>query len=172
MANEFVDILRPRDLIRGNGQNSIVDLVPTPGGDLQGVPLRKLDNEYYQFITQIPGSLTVGTGLTFTAMITDDGVDADDLGKVVRLGVTVKRLVSGTDNTDLDSGASAEATVDITLDATSGEVKSGTAAIANAALDSIAAGDVFAVRVRRIGSHANDTCKGRAILLVVGVKNT
>lgn len=172
MANEFVDMLRPRDFFRANGQNSTVDLVPTPGGDLFGLPLRNLDSEYYHAVVILPGSLTVGTGLTFTLLITDDGVDAADLGAVVRLGVTVKRLVSGTDNTDLDSGAATEATVDITLDATSGEVKSGTVAIANAALDSIAAGDHFALRVRRIGSHANDTANGRAILLSVGVKNT
>jgi hypothetical protein len=170
VANEFVDVLRPRDLFRENGLPDEIALVQT--GDLFGVSMRKIATEGYTAVSRIPGSLTVGTGLTFEAMIVDDGVNSADLGKVVRLGITVKKLVGGTDDGDLDSGAATEATADVTLDATTGQVVIGSIAIANAALDSVGAGDAFAVRLRRIGTHANDTCQGRVVLLGLQVKNT
>src|SRR4051812_18502242 len=154
MADEFVDMLRP-GVFTPEGF--------APGGyliasnDIRGLPCPKLATVAYNAISRIPGSLTVGTGLTFTVYVSDDGSTASDLGLVVRYGITVKRIVSGTDTLDLDTGAATEATTDITLAATTGIVKTGSIAIANAALDSVVTGNHFAVRVRRIGTHANDT---------------
>lgn len=169
MANEFVDILRPRDFVP-EGLDQKPYLVQS--GDTAGLPLPKNGNIAYNAWSQIPGSLTVGTGLTFTVIVVDDTTNSADLGKVVRVGITVKKLASGTDNLDIDSGAATEATADITLDATSGEFKTGSIAIANAALDSVGAGDLFAIRVRRVSSASQDTCSNRVVLLGVAVKNT
>lgn len=171
MANEYVDLIRPRDLVRLNGS-------PVTSNDLEvsgsgaGVRLLKSDAAGFSFVTVIPGSLTVGTGVTLSLGVTDDGADAADLGKVVRLGVTVKKLASGSDSLAIGTGAGTEQTVDVMLDATSGEITLGALAIANANLDSAGAGDTALVRVRRIGTHANDTCQGTALLTHVAIKNT
>ncbi len=144
-----------------------------PAGDLCGIRLHKLDTCGYIWTFTIPGSLTMGTGLTltFTVVLPDTPDFAADVGKVVRLGVTAKRLADG-ETTDIDTAAATEQTKDITLDATAGKVDVSTLAIANANLDSAAVGDRIALRVRRIGSHANDTAAGSVVLLGIGVANT
>jgi hypothetical protein len=138
--------------------------------DLVGVSLNKLSSQGYVGMFTIPvGTLT--TGITLKMLLTDNGTNANDLGKVVRLGVKVKALTAN-ETTDLDTAAGDEKTVDVTLSSTASGVAVGSLAIANADLDSAAVGGTVAVRIRRIGDHANDTCNGRAILLHVGVLAT
>jgi len=170
MANEFVDILRPADFFRANGSQH--DAFVAPSNSLGGLRLLKSDTAGFLAISNIPGSLTVGTGLTFVYHVVDDGTDANDLGKVIRLGITVKELLTGADTLAIGTGAATEVTEDITLDATSGEIVIASEAIANAALDSIGAGDSFLIRVRRIGTASQDTCQGTALLTHLIVKNT
>lgn len=172
MALEFVDILRPRDFSRETEMGYAPGMTHAPSGDLSGLPLPKLADQGYVCVSNIPGSLTVGTGLTLKVLLVDDGKSAHDLGKVVRIGITPKRLVGGADTFDLDTNAATETTVDVTLDATSGECVVGTATIANAALDSLLVNYLFGLRVRRIGNHANDTCQGRVILMCITISNT
>ena len=172
MANEDVQQLRPRDFFRESTAGTDAALSATPTGDMHGLSLPKLDSQGYTTWFTVDAALTVGTGLTFSLPVVDDGTNSDDLGKVVRLGITVKKLVSGSDTADLDTAAATESTVDVTLDATSGEITVGSKAIANAALDSVGAGDTAMLRIRRLGTNANDTCKGRIILLGVAIKNT
>jgi hypothetical protein len=131
------------------------------GDRLLGVPV--CESEY------APNTFT--TGLTFTLFLVDDAQDAADLGKVVRIGITVKTVVDA-ETVDLDTAAATETTQDCTLKSTSNQILVQTVAIANAALDSLASGQAMAIRIRRIGTHANDTCNGRALLLGVSVKNT
>lgn len=171
MATEYVDLLRPRDLYPENGLQ-VQTLVLPNAADVPALPLNKLANFGYTAISRIPAALTVGTGLTFTVLVTDDGSDPADLGKVVRLGITVREILTTADELDLDASAATEATADVTLDATSGQVVIGSIAIANAALDSIGAGDYFAFRIRRLADHANDTAPGRVALVAVGIANT
>ena len=138
--------------------------------DLCGLSLPKLATQGYVGLFTIPtGTLT--TGLTFKMLLTDNGTNTNDLGKVVRLGVTVKYL-SANETTDLDTGAGTEQTVDVTLSSTANGVAVGSLAIANANLDSAVVAGTVAIRVRRIGDHANDTCNGRVILLHAGVLAT
>lgn len=139
-------------------------------GDLVGVSLNKLASQGYTSMFTIPvGTLT--TGLTFKMLLTDDGTNSLDLGKVVRLGLTVKYL-SANSTTDVDTAAGDEKTVDVTLSSTSKGVAVGSLAIVNADLDSAAVGGTVALRIRRIGDHANDTCNGRVVLLHVGALAT
>lgn len=172
MANEYVEMLRPRDFCRESATGYDAAASIAFSNDVGCLTLPKLANQGYTAPFVVDAALTVGTGLTFVPIVTDDGTNSDDLGKVVRLGITVKRLVSGSDTFDVDTNAATEATVDVTLDATSGEHVQGSCAIANAALDSVVVGNMAVVRIRRIGTHANDTCNGRALLAGLYIKNT
>ena len=171
MANEFLAQLKPRDFTRESslGVASALNLVQV--GDLAGLPLPKLATQGYTALVPISHANTYTTGVTVTLYTVDDGTNSADLGKVVRFGVTFKRLIDG-ESVDMDAGAATEQTVDVTLESTSGNVTVNTLAIANANLDSLASGEAVMMRVRRIGTHANDTCNGRAVLLGVAIKNT
>lgn len=117
----------------------------------------------FDLLFKIPGNATLTTGLKVEVLLTDDGSRASDLGKVVRLGAAAKKIVGGTDNLDLSTGAGTEATADVTLNSTSGVAVIGTISITNANLDSAAAGDWIGIRFRRIADHANDTATGRVV---------
>jgi hypothetical protein len=170
MANEFVAVLRPKDFLPLNG--SLGDSNVGIRGSNAGLRLLKSDAQGFTTVGVINAEHTVSTGVTLSLGVVDDGTDADDLGKVVRLGVTVKKLVSGSDTLDIATNAGTEQTVDVTLDATAGEIVLGSLAIANANLDSTGAGDTFMMRVRRVGSASQDTCRGTALLTHVYVRNT
>lgn len=170
MANEavcsnLVPFLR-RETAMGHNDN----LTYARNGDLMGLSFPKLADQGYSGVIQIPSGVLT-TGLTFNFATVDDGTNADDLGKVVRFGITPKRLIDA-ETADLDASAATETTLDVTLESTSGNVTVNTSAIANAALDSTAVSNLMAVRIRRIGSHANDTCQGRVIVLAIGVMGT
>lgn len=139
-------------------------------GDFMGLSFPKLATQGYVGTFQVPSG-TLTTGLTFNIATVDDGTNADDLGKVVRFGITVKRLIDA-ETTDMDTAAATEATVDVTLETTSQNVTVNTLAIANAALDSLAVGNFAGVRIRRIGTHANDTCNGRVAVIGFSVYAT
>jgi hypothetical protein len=170
VANEYIDQLRPRDFLRLNGAPiNEVDIVQR--GVVGTLPLLKGDTAGYSAFVFIPHNLTIATGFTFELGLVDDGNNANDLGKVVRLGVQVKRLVSGTDNLTA-TGAAAEQTVDVTLDATTNELVAGSLAIANANLDGVATGERMLLLVRRIGTASQDTAPGCVLLTHVAVRNT
>jgi hypothetical protein len=188
MASEFVAMLQPNDLQREAdlGRDPELNLaVTTVNGfatnDLYGSVLPKyvrgnLTNFGYVTLMRVPKNLTVGTGLTFVFYLTDDGQNAIDLGKTVELGVTLLDVTQGPSNFDLDSAETelaTEQTVTATLAATSGKASVTSLPIALASLPpSLAAGDVLAVRIRRIGTSASDTCPGRVLLMCTAVNNT
>lgn len=159
-ANGSVIELGPHTLIPLNGPVSQPRLLAM--SSTAGVLLTNGDSYGFGAVRKCPYS-TLTTGLTFDLMVTDDGSDATDLGKAVVLGVTVKKLVSGTDTLDIGTDAATEATTTITLDATSGQVVTGSVAITS--LDSITAGDWMLIRIRRVGSHVSDTANGPAVLV-------
>lgn len=171
MANTagYVDLLRPADFQRemGIGYDATLSMVQT--NDLWGLELLKKDNHGYIAVSYIPGSLTVGTGLDFIIMVTDDGQSTLDLGKVINVGVTVKQLVNN-QTTNIDTAGVAEVAADITLSATSGGVAIATIALTD--LDATAAGEGFMIRIRRVATAATETCDGRVILLGVVINNT
>jgi hypothetical protein len=178
MAGELVAQVGLADLIRESevGEYTPIQMGILPVGKARGLRLPKITagNQkglgYWGLVT-IPAALTVSTGLTFTFPVTDDGAFGGDPGKVVRLGITVKKIASG-ETLDLDTASGAEVTADITLESTSGNAHLASIAVANANLDSAGAGDAIMYRIRRVGTAAQDTVNGAVYLLPGHIKNT
>jgi|GEM_PF-6451429 len=122
------------------------------------------------WLARLPATAGLSTGATFALMVAEDVRNADP-GKVARFAVTVKKLATGTDVIDADGGGT-ETAADLILPSTSGVVLTGSIAIVVANMDSAAAGDWVLIRVRRLGTHANDTHKGTVVLLGVDVRDT
>lgn len=170
-TTEQFDVIRATDLIPAQGNNAQVQLVTCGDGLIAGAPLRKLDTSGYMFISRIPALGTpLPTGLTFGLILVDDPNNTG-AGLVIRVGITVKLLATGTDTLTF-TGAATETEASITMDATTGEYTLSSVAIANAALDSLAASSVYLVRIRRIGTAATDTHTGTVLLLGVTVRDT
>jgi hypothetical protein len=181
MSAELVAQLPPRvwDRQTAAGYNTWANAVTGKiNTDLFGLRLNKLNTvpaantPYDGYVTtfQIPGNLTMGTGLTFYFDVVDNAEFQSDPGLVIQLGVTVLLLGAGV--APLFSGGGTEQTVNITMNATSGDMAQGTLAIASANLNGAVVGSVVAVRLRRIGTATADTMQGSAILLACAVKNT
>lgn len=84
---------------------------------------------------------------------------------VARWGGVLAAITPTADTQDVETKALAtEATVDATHLGTVGQ-RLHQHTITISSLDSLAAGDVVWLRIRRIGSHANDTMTGDAILI-------
>jgi hypothetical protein len=83
---------------------------------------------------------------------------------VVRWGVSIAVITPNTDTQDVETDSFAtEATFDDTHLGTTGQ-RHHQATITVSSLDSLQADDYVVMRIRRIGSHANDTMAGDAIL--------
>jgi hypothetical protein len=179
VAAELVAFLSPSDLRAESslGYEPGMSSVKPAGAKVYGVTLQKDTSgnkgaASYTGTFVIPGSLTMATGLTFAVALSDDGSSAADLGKNVRIGVTTKVLAANA-TLDMDAGGGVETKATITLSSTSLGVALGTIAIATANLGTAAVvGALLAVRVRRIGDDALDTCAGRVMLTGLSVANT
>jgi hypothetical protein len=171
MAGELVAQLHPRkwDRVTSVGYTNAHNAVQLT--DLVGLRLNKLTADYYSTVFQLPASLTYATGLTFYFLVTDNGENQGDPGLVLQLGLTVKKLASG-DTPSFATAAGTEQTSNVTLQSTAGQFTLASFAVANANLDSAGAGDVVAVKLRRVSSAAADTMVGSATIIPVAVKNT
>jgi hypothetical protein len=173
MSAELVAQLPPRVWDRASAtgytpsNNVVTGKIST---DLFGLRLNKLSIDPYVTTFQIPGNLTMATGLTFYFDVVDNGEFPGDPGLVIQLGVSVLTLGSGI--APLFSAGGTEQTVNLTMQSTSGQMTQGTLAIALANLNSAAVGSIVAVKLRRIGTATADTMQGSAILLTCTVKNT
>lgn len=165
MAAELVNRWSTMDLqgMRSLGYEPGMYVGSTPGNLARGIAFPKNKAAGYQDIIKIQGGATLTTGIKFDFVLVDDGSSAADLGKAIVLGVTVKKLVSGTDTLDITAAAGTEQTATVTMNATSGVVTIGTVTVANANLDAAAAGDTVQVLIRRVGDNAADTCFGRVL---------
>ena len=168
-TGDRIDHVRPRDLCP---EGTILEAAPlVASGNLLGVPLEKLDSKGFSFHVRVPTNGTpLSTGLTFQLALVDDPNNSDP-GKVVRIGIAVKVLASGTDDLTT-TGAGTEQFFTGTMNATTGVITLVSAAIANANLDSAAAGSLLLVRIRRNGSNAADTHNGRVLLTNITVSDT
>ncbi|WP_165231381.1 hypothetical protein [Aquisphaera insulae] len=149
------------------GYEAGLQLVPT--GTVRGLALPRNKNVGYDAVLKIPGNATLTTGLKVDVVVVDDGSNAADLGTAVVIGASVKLLADNTDSLDLTSGAGTEQTATVTLASTAGVLRVGTISIANANLDSAAAGNWIGVRIRRVADNASDTCTGRVVLAGVAI---
>ena len=168
-TGDRIDHIRPRDL---SPEGSLLEFAPlVQSGNVLGVPLEKLDGKGFTFVVRVPTNGTpLSTGLTFQLALVDDTNNSDP-GKVVRIGISVKLLASTTDDLTT-TGAGTEQFFTATMNATTGIITLLSAAIANANLDSAAAGSLLLVRVRRNGSNAADTHNGRVLLTNITVSDT
>jgi hypothetical protein len=164
------------DLYRetSSGYDTVSNSVPyiTSNGASRGVSLNKFViasqlYEYYNLLVYIPLNVTITTGLTWKFALTDDGCNSADLGLVVRLEVTPYNLSTASAPVDwsLAGSKGTVTTTNVTLNATSGVIATGTVAIVAANLASLASGNWLGFRVRRVGDNAADTCANRVILL-------
>lgn len=108
-----------------------------------------------------------GGGLTVTLIWAASSATSG----VTRWDVAIERHDTGTD-LDADSFA-ADASVDATASGTSGAlVYTSLTFTSGAAMDSLAAGEHFRLRVNRDANHANDTMTGDAELFGVEIRET
>lgn len=124
---------------------------------------------------QIPYNLTFTTGLTISMIFAEDALNADP-GANAYIGVTAGPIVSNTSTLDESTTgplhASTEVAAAVTLPATTGVLVKLEIAIPNADLNSMAAGEWIALRVRRLGTNVLDTHNGQVVLLGVAVRDT
>jgi hypothetical protein len=140
---------------------------PLPVGNGRGYSFPRNANQGFTAFLKIPGNATLTTGVKVDLLVTDDGSDPSDLGKAAVFGVSVKKITSGTSTADPTASAGTEQKATVTLNGTSGVFVVGTVTIAAANLNSAAAGDWIAVRIRRIATDAADLLTGR--VLVAGI---
>jgi hypothetical protein len=183
VASEFVALLQPQDFQRETdmGLEPYINMGQCAGNDIRGLVLPKyargnLTAFGYTSLFRIPKNLSLATGLTFVLYLTDDGQNASDLGKVVDVGITLLDVTVGPSNFNLDTAATelaTEVTFTATLAATTGVASITSKAVANAALPaSVAAGDLIAIRLRRLGNNTADTCLNRVLVMALAVNNT
>ena len=163
--------LLPQDASPESGGNPIGGPAntPVPVGLASGLGYNKSTDSGAVWVQRLPATAALATGATFVLMVADD-VNNPGAGLVARFAVTVKKLATGTDVVTV-AGAGTETTVDLTLPATPGIVLTGTVAIVVANMDGAAASDWVLIRVRRIGTAAQDTHRGRVVLLGVDVRD-
>lgn len=167
-TGDRIDIVPPQRFVPENGP--VTDVKLRQSGAVLGFPLPDADTGFY-FMSRVPTNGTpVSTGLTFQILLVDDPSNSDP-GKVVRLGVTVKKIASTTDDLTA-TGAGTEAVGTATMNATTGIVTALSIAVTTSNADSIAAGDLIEVRIRRTGSNASDTHKGVVLVAQVTVSDT
>lgn len=183
MAGEILAQFNAGDLFRetpvGYNVRAQSVMYQTNNGATRGVSLNKFLTagglvDYYNGVYYVPAAVALATGLTFKFIVSDDGTDASDLGKVVRLGVTPYNLSTALSVMDFSLAASkgTETFVNITLGATTGLPVTGSLAIVVANLASLAAGNTFGMRLRRVGDNAADTANNRIILYGGAITNT
>ena len=171
MAGETIVQLGAQDLRKNSalGYNTTFSRAPVGNYGIDGATFGKDANASYNVIVKTPAGATLTTGFKVDLVLVDDGKDANDLGKVAVFGVLIKKLASGTDTLDMTFSVGGEVTANATLAATAGIITTLTISVPNASADSVAAGDTFMMRIRRVGTNAADTCNGRILCVAATV---
>ncbi len=145
---------------------------------LWGVPLAKAERGHSQLkgyagLFHVPLDASLGGGFSFLFVATDDGDQVADLGKTVRIGITLKRLPPNA-VLDITTGAAAELFLTATLSTTSGAVSLTSLTVPVGSLPAgLAPGDMVLCQFRRIGSDTvHDTCPGRVLLLGIDISTS
>lgn len=167
-ANDRIDIVPPQRFVAENGNPT--DFRLRQSGVFLGFPMADADGGFC-FVSRVPNNGTpLSTGLTFQLLLVDDPNNSDP-GRVARFGVTVKKITGGTDDLTA-TGAGTETAGNATMNATAGVTTALSLAVTTANADSLAAGDLILVRIRRIASNAADTHRGVVLVTQVTVSDT
>jgi hypothetical protein len=142
------------------GQDPNINLRKLPVGNGVGFAFAKDANVEIDLFVRVPHLSTLTTGIKVELLLTDDGASSNDLGKVAVFGVTAKNLLTDTDTTAVTASGGTEQTANCTLNASTGIVEVVDVTVANANLDATAVDTWALLRLRRVGSHASDTCQG------------
>lgn len=127
------------------------------------------------YLFRVPNAATLATGLTFHITLTDDPLGPPSAVSLNSYwGVTVAPLTSGTSTPDETVFASStEDKYAITHGATIGTIIFGDHTAVVGHMNSLAAGNLAMIRLRRLGANVLDTnTNGRAVLLRFDVRNT
>lgn len=160
---------------RGNPQGYPNTLVPFGLGF--GIGFAPDTNSGAVWVTRLPKTASLATGLTLKLLMGCDPVTADP-GKTVKMEVSVGPLGGSAYYTlqtasGLGTAATGSKTTPTTQSATAPKTYEFSIAILTANLGSGVAADAFAeVRVRRLGADATDTSSGREVLLGVSILDT
>jgi hypothetical protein len=177
MAGELITQFGPQDLFRESVLGYSLPNQSCLVGGVRGVSFQKLIQaqlkEYYNLTVIVPAAAGLATGITVVLQLVDDGQNSADLGLVARFGIQAANFSAAGALVDWSAGeGAAEVAGNATLSSTSLNPVLLSIAIANANLNSIAAGNILGLRIRRIGDNAADTAPGRVVCLGGFVKNT
>ena len=122
----------------------------------------------------VPAAVALGTGLSISLLLADDPLNSSP-GKVAQFGVTVGPIVSTSTYDESTTGplaGSTEVTANVTTPATAGVLVTLAIAVPIADMNSLAAPGWCLIRIRRNGTAAADTHRGRVVLLGADIGNT
>jgi len=176
MANELITQFGPADFYRESSYGYNLPAQSCLVGNVRGLSFQKLIQaqikEYYNLTCIVPSAAALGTGITVILNLVDDGQNSVDLGLVARFAVTPYNLSASGATVDFAAGGGTETAGNATLSSTTLNPVQLSIAIANAALNSLAVGNILGLRFRRVGDNSADTAPGRVVLLGGYVKNT
>jgi hypothetical protein len=178
-ATNLLHVLEPGNAYEVGGNAGAK--VGVPVGRYSGVGFNAKTDSGVDWIFRLPATAGLSTGVTLNLLFADDPLNPDP-GKVARFGVTCGEFAGTTyipidpTATGADVGTETTSDVDLPPDTnrpTLGKGRNVSVAITTANLGaSVAAGDWVRLRLRRIGTHANDTHRGRVVFLGGDVRDT
>jgi hypothetical protein len=130
-------------------------------------------NSSVLLIRRVPNAVALATGLTVEWCVADDPLGTGAVSKNSYWGITVTPITSGT--TLFDESGLASSTEDVkatTMAAGLGKLTVDSKTVANADMNSLAAGNWALIRFRRLGANALDTDLNRVLLFGVDFRNT
>jgi hypothetical protein len=165
-SGDHFDFIKASAFVR---QGAALDDILRPSGRLAGVPLGKADAYGSEFAVNHNGT-PLATGITVQLLVVDDPENPSPSGNV-RLGVSIKPLTSG--SSDLSGPPAAnEVLATVAVSGTVGVITIADVAVPNAKLAGLAAGGRAFVQVRRVGTDAADTHRGRVLLTGASLRDT
>ena len=174
MASEAIATLRQQDAFPGAGGIPAANVATNLGQGLgfpAGMPApftAQVCAAYFQFY--VPAAIGLATGMTVNLVLVDDLANP---GAGLKATFDVQYAFVGATTTELDTAFSGtNDSVQVTMPATSGQLKTQAIAAINAHMaGSVAASSWVLLRVRR-NAAASDTHTGRIILRSVYIMNT
>jgi hypothetical protein len=168
-----------RDLFWGSGSPQA--FTERMSGIVGGLPLGRTGigtstattagGDVYYCTLRIPVNGTPLTTGTTTQLIWTDDASASGATKVAVVGVSMALITSGTTDYNAITWGTETAT-SLTAPSTATIVTMTASAVTKANMGTPAAGNLVAVRIRRLPNNASDTHPGRVLLLGLSIQDT